>query len=78
MELTTLVVIGTNCTDSYKSNYHMITTKTAPKNSKPKWDTHIPELGYGKKNVKIPKRQSQYVNRRRKDNTMATRKSTKG
>jgi hypothetical protein len=56
----------------------MITTKTAPKNSKPKWDDHIPELGYGKKSVKIPKRQSEYVNRRRKDNTMAKRKSTKG
>jgi hypothetical protein len=29
-ELTTLVVIGTDCTCSYKSNYHMITTTTAP------------------------------------------------
>jgi hypothetical protein len=28
-ELTTLVVIGTDCTDSCKSNYHMITTLTA-------------------------------------------------
>ena len=56
----------------------MITTKTAPKNSKPKWDDHIPELGYGKKSVKIPKRQSEYVNRRRTDNTMAKRKKYKG
>ena len=30
LELTTLVVIGTDCTGSYKSNYHMITTTTAP------------------------------------------------
>jgi hypothetical protein len=29
-ELTMLVVIGTDCTGSYKSNYHMITTMTAP------------------------------------------------
>jgi hypothetical protein len=29
-ELTTLVVIGTDCTGSLKSNYHMITTMTAP------------------------------------------------
>jgi hypothetical protein len=29
-ELTTLVVIGTNCTGSCKSNYHTITTTTAP------------------------------------------------
>ena len=29
-ELTTLVVIGTDCTDSYKSNYHTISTTTAP------------------------------------------------
>ena len=28
-ELTTLVVIGTDCIGSYKSNYHMITTTTA-------------------------------------------------
>jgi hypothetical protein len=28
-ELTTLVVIGTDCTGSYKSNYHTITTTTA-------------------------------------------------
>jgi len=28
---TTLVVIGTDCTDSCKSNYHMITTTTAPR-----------------------------------------------
>ena len=31
-ELTTLVVIGTDCTGSCKSNYHMITTTTAPIN----------------------------------------------
>jgi hypothetical protein len=29
-ELTTSVVIGTDCTGSCKSNYHMITTMTAP------------------------------------------------
>jgi hypothetical protein len=29
-ELTASVVIGTDCTGSYKSNYHMITTTTAP------------------------------------------------
>ena len=29
-ELTTSVVIGTGCTCSYKSNYHMITTTTPP------------------------------------------------
>ena len=29
-ELTTLVVIGTKCIGSYKSNYHTITTTTAP------------------------------------------------
>jgi len=30
-EVTTLVVIGTDCTGSCKSNYHMITTTTAPR-----------------------------------------------
>jgi hypothetical protein len=30
-ELTTLVVIGINCTGSCKSNYHMIMVMTAPK-----------------------------------------------
>ena len=29
-ELTTSVVIGTDCIGSYKSNYHMITTTTTP------------------------------------------------
>jgi len=29
-KLTMLVVIGTDCIVSYKSNYHMITTMTAP------------------------------------------------
>ena len=29
-ELTTLVVVGTDCTDSCKSNYHTITTTTTP------------------------------------------------
>ena len=29
-ELTILVVIGTNCIGSYKSNYHTITTTTTP------------------------------------------------
>jgi hypothetical protein len=32
-KLTTLVVIGTDCISSYKSNYHMITTTSAPKNT---------------------------------------------
>ena len=31
-EFTTLVVIGTDCTGSCKSNYHTITTTTAPAN----------------------------------------------
>jgi hypothetical protein len=30
VEPTTLVVIGTDCIGSYKSNYHMITAMTAP------------------------------------------------
>jgi hypothetical protein len=30
-ELPTLVVIGTDCMGSYKSNYHTITTTTVPK-----------------------------------------------
>ena len=30
IQLTTLVVIGTDCTGSCESNYHMITTTTAP------------------------------------------------
>jgi hypothetical protein len=30
VELTTLVVIGTDCTGSCKSNYHTITTTKAP------------------------------------------------
>jgi hypothetical protein len=29
-DLTTLVVIGTDCIGSFKSNYHTITTTTAP------------------------------------------------
>jgi len=32
-ELTTLVVIGTDCTGSCKSNYQTITTMTAPNNA---------------------------------------------
>jgi hypothetical protein len=31
-ELTTLVVIGTNCTVSWKSNYHAIMTMTVLEN----------------------------------------------
>jgi hypothetical protein len=31
-KLTTLVVIGTDCIGSYKSNYNTITTTTAPHN----------------------------------------------
>ena len=30
LELTTFVVIGTDCIGSYKSNYHTITTTTFP------------------------------------------------
>jgi hypothetical protein len=33
-ELTTLVVIGTDCIGSYKSNYHTIMTTAAPQKSK--------------------------------------------
>ena len=33
-ELTTLVVIGVDCTGSCKSNYHMITTMMAKKNTR--------------------------------------------
>jgi hypothetical protein len=29
-ELTTLVVIGTDCISNFKSNYHKITTTTVP------------------------------------------------
>jgi hypothetical protein len=32
-ELTTLVVIGTDCIGSYKFNYHAITTMTAPRST---------------------------------------------
>ena len=35
-ELTTLVVIGTDCTGSCKSNYHRIMAMTAPKNTNQK------------------------------------------
>ena len=35
-------------------------------------------INFGKKSLKIPKGQSESVNRRRTDNTMAKRKSTKG
>jgi len=34
-KLTTLVVIGTDCTGSWKSNYHMIMTRTTPTS---RWD----------------------------------------
>jgi len=40
-ELTTLVVIGTDCMGSCKSNYHTITTTAAPNNTKEKWQTMI-------------------------------------
>ena len=36
-ELTTLVLIVTDCTGSYKSNYHIITTTTAPNWIKGEW-----------------------------------------
>jgi hypothetical protein len=38
-ELTTLVVIGTDCTGSCKSNYHTIMTTTAPKLNNTLWDS---------------------------------------
>jgi hypothetical protein len=52
-ELTTLVVIGTDCTGNCKSNYHTITTTTAPfsneiqqcrNNNKM---IHLPNIGLG-------------------------------
>ena len=39
-ELTTLVMIGTDCIGSCKSNYHTITATTAPKHPSNGW-THI-------------------------------------
>ena len=36
-KLTMLVAIGTDCIGSYKSNYHMITTTTAPETSVHHW-----------------------------------------
>ena len=39
-ELTTLVVIGTDCIGSCKSNYHTITTTTAPKMVYKKQELH--------------------------------------
>ena len=38
-ELITLVVIGTDCVGSYKSNYHTITTTTAHENAAGKINT---------------------------------------
>ena len=35
-------VIGTDCTGSYKSNYHTITARTAPKKSKCKYYNKLP------------------------------------
>ena len=51
-ELTTLVVIGTHCIGSYKSNYHTIMTTTAPKSPKnlsikPKTHINISSKKYG-------------------------------
>jgi len=41
-ELTTLVVIGTDCIGSYKSNYHTITITTVPYLNVASWnETHI-------------------------------------
>ena len=40
-DLTTLVVIGTDCIGSYKSNYHTITTMTAPQQA-----THNYHFGF--------------------------------
>jgi hypothetical protein len=40
-ELTTLVVIDTDCTGSRKPNYHTITTRTAPINHK--WKNILPQ-----------------------------------
>ena len=39
VELTTSVVIGTDCTISFKFNYHMITGTTVPKRAHAKWST---------------------------------------
>jgi hypothetical protein len=39
VELITLVVIGTDCTGSCKSNYYTITTTTAPRDKELKMST---------------------------------------
>ena len=62
-EQDSVVVIGTNCIGSCKSNYHTITTTT---------------LNIYKKNLKIPKGQPEAVNRRKTDYTMTKRKKNKG
>jgi hypothetical protein len=43
-KLTTLVVIGTDCIGSCKSNYHTITTMTAPNNNWSIFDLEIPKI----------------------------------
>jgi hypothetical protein len=52
-ELTTLVVIDTNCIGGHKSNYHTITTTRAPifSNSSTKWQTKIYKTLYRKLNI---------------------------
>jgi len=40
-DLTKLVVIGTDCIGSCKSNYHMITTTTAPTNERQTFKLHL-------------------------------------
>ena len=53
-ELTSSVVIGTDCKGSYKSNYHTITATMAPKNemninySNNIYIVHVPLMQYKK------------------------------
>ena len=42
IQLITLLVIGTDCTDSCKSNYHTITISTFPARFQMHWDSKIP------------------------------------
>jgi hypothetical protein len=45
LEIATLVVIGTDCTDSCKSNKHMITTTAAPEEPEyPEKNTVLPQV----------------------------------
>jgi hypothetical protein len=51
-ELTILVVIGTDCIGSHKSNYHTIMTTTAPLNNWSVLKTVINMYSYNIKNIK--------------------------